>query len=358
MRSSTRDTHDNICATARPNGDYHKSITKPGKFMKLGIYFDLRNPLEWRQDWSRVYGFALEMCEEAERLGADSVWDTEHHLFDDGYMTQPLTFLAAVAARTKRMRLGTAIMIAPLRPAVQIAEEAAMVDLLSGGRLDLGLGAGYRVPEYQLYGADIQTRFATLDNRVRELRTIWAEGRLTPMPVQAPLPIWMGYQGPKGARRAGLLGEGLLAADAALYPHYRQGLIDGGHDAATARMAGSAQIWATEDPGADWPVVSKHLANQVNSYLRHAVEGTDQPIPRPIDPERLRLKTLGVGSPLGSVFCGTPSDAAAQVKKYTSGAPVETMIFWASIAGMPERMVANNVQTLCTKLKPLLAEAV
>ena len=114
--------------------------------MKVGLYFDLRNPREWPQDWSRLYGFALEMCEEAERLGLDSIWVTEHHLFDDGYLTQPLTFLAAVAARTTRVRLGTAIMLAPLRPAVQIAEEATVVDILSGGRLDLGLGAGYRIP--------------------------------------------------------------------------------------------------------------------------------------------------------------------------------------------------------------------
>ena len=129
--------------------------------MKVGLYFDLRNPREWQQDWSRLYGFALEMCEEAERLGLDSIWVTEHHLFDDGYLTQPLTFLAAVAARTKRVRLGTAIMLAALRPAVQIAEEATVVDILSGGRLDLGLGAGYRIPEFQLYGADIEQRYIT-----------------------------------------------------------------------------------------------------------------------------------------------------------------------------------------------------
>jgi len=70
--------------------------------MDVGVIFDLRNPPGWRQDWSRLYGFTLEMCQEAEHVGLDSVWTTEHHLFEDGYLTQPLTYLAAVAAVTER----------------------------------------------------------------------------------------------------------------------------------------------------------------------------------------------------------------------------------------------------------------
>src|SRR5258708_6520929 len=70
--------------------------------MKVGLYFDLRNPPRWRRSWSRTYGFTLEMCEEAERLGADSVWFSEHHLFEDGYLPQPLIMAAAAAARTRR----------------------------------------------------------------------------------------------------------------------------------------------------------------------------------------------------------------------------------------------------------------
>ena len=82
--------------------------------MNVGLYFDMRNPPQWQTDWSRLYGFTLEMCEEAERLGAHSIWVSEHHLFDDGYLPQTLTMAAAIAARTKRVRIGTAILIAPL----------------------------------------------------------------------------------------------------------------------------------------------------------------------------------------------------------------------------------------------------
>jgi alkanesulfonate monooxygenase SsuD/methylene tetrahydromethanopterin reductase-like flavin-dependent oxidoreductase (luciferase family) len=321
--------------------------------VNVGVYFDLRNPPGWRRDSSRLYGFTLEMCEEAERLGAHSVWVSEHHLFEDGYLPQTLTYAAAIAARTKRVRVGTAILIAPLHPAVQIAEEAAVVDLVSGGRLELGLGAGYRVPEFALYGADVTRRYGTTDNRARELRQIWADGAVTPAPAQQRVPIWMGYQGPKGARRAGLLGENLLSANAALYEPYRQGLIDGGHDPAIARMAGGIQGWISEDPEADWPTVAEHLRYQVDSYRRYAVEGTENPVPRPIDPDRLR--THPVGRILGSFLQGTPEEAARQIKEHAAGAPVETVYIFASLAGMPEEMVARHVQTICTRLGPLLA---
>lgn len=208
----------------------------------IGLYFDLRNPEPWRQDPARLHAFTLEMCEEAEHLGAGSLWFTEHHLFDDGYCSQPLTFAAAAAARTSRVRLGTAIVIAPLHHPAQIAEQAALVDLISNGRLELGLGAGYRAPEYELYDVSLEQRYAQTDDRAREIRRLLGTGGVTPSPVQNPLPVWMGYQGPQGARRAGLLGSGLLSANAALYEPYRQGLVDGGHDPASARMAGESKV--------------------------------------------------------------------------------------------------------------------
>src|SRR5580704_55871 len=98
--------------------------------MDVGIYFDLRNPPDRRVEWSRLYGFTLEVCEEAERLGCPSIWLTEHHRFDDGYLPQPLTFAAAIAARTTTARIGTGVVIAPLHHPAALAEQAAVVDIL------------------------------------------------------------------------------------------------------------------------------------------------------------------------------------------------------------------------------------
>ncbi len=321
--------------------------------MRVGIYFDLRNPPGWPTDSNRLYGFTLEMCQEAERLGCASIWLSEHHLFDDGYLPQPLTFAAAVAARTHEARIGTAIVIAPLHHPAALAEQASIVDIVSNGRLDLGLGAGYRVPEFDLFGADLSKRYTTTDDCARQLRDLWRQ--ITPSPVQDRVPIWMGYQGPKGARRAGRLGEGLLCANADLWPQYRAGLVEAGHDPATGRMAGGINGWVTDDPEGDWPLVAKHVAAQFDSYRRHMVEGTDIPVPRAVDPERLRSRATARG-PLDSIMYGTPAEVAAQIRSLTAGAPVSDVFLWASLAGMPEDQVARGVQTICTGLAPLLTD--
>ncbi|MEU1370886.1 LLM class flavin-dependent oxidoreductase [Streptomyces sp. NPDC005803] len=320
--------------------------------MDVGLYFDLRNPQGRRTDWKRLYSFTLEACEEADRLGIDSLWFSEHHLFDDGYLPQPLTFASAVAARTRRARIGTAVLVAPLRPAAHIAEEAAVVDLVSGGRLDLGLGTGYRPPEFDLYGASIARRYGATDARAREIRAFWDSGKLLPPPAQDRLPIWMGYQGPKGAHRAGLLGEGLLSANPELVGPYREGLTAGGHDPASARMAGALTVWPTDDPERDWPAVREHVRFQNDSYRRHMVEGTDQPAPRPVDPERIRARGITTG--FHSLLLATPEEAAAKVREFVGDAPVSTVCFWASLGGMPEEMIMRQVRTVAQDLAPLL----
>lgn len=262
---------------------------------------------------------------------------------------------AAAAARTRRVRLGTAVIPAPLHAAPEIAEQAALVDIISDGRLDLGLGTGYRVPEYRLFGADLAKRYSTTDQRVREIRGLWAESLVTPGPVQDPLPIWLGYQGPQGARRAGRLGTGLLSLNPALLTPYREGLAESGYDVSTARMQGSFTTFVTEDPDGDWPVVRKHLAYQWDSYRRYMVEGTDQPLPRPIDPEKWRETGLSATG-VGQFLYGTPQDVADAIRAYVAGLPVEGVFLWASLAGMPEEMVARQVQLIAGKLRPLLAD--
>jgi alkanesulfonate monooxygenase SsuD/methylene tetrahydromethanopterin reductase-like flavin-dependent oxidoreductase (luciferase family) len=323
--------------------------------MDVGLYFDLRLPDPSRG--AARYGFVLELCEEAEALGCDAVWFSEHHGFDDGYLPQPLTMAAAAAARTKRMRIGTAVVIAPLHTAASVAEQAAVVDLISDGRLDLGLGTGYRVPEFELYGASLAGRFDVTDQRARDVRALWETGAVTPAPAQARLPIWMGYQGPKGARRAGRLGEHLLSSDATIWEHYEAGLLEGGHDPAQGRMCGGVQGWVSDDPERDWPVVAAHLGRQIDSYTRHAVEGTDAPPPRPVDPERLRRRAEagGPAAPLAYFQFGSAPDVAAMVRARTAGAPVDGVFFWAALADMPEDAVVRHVRTICTELRPLLA---
>src|SRR6266704_1574077 len=169
--------------------------------MRLGLYYDLRNPGGARS-WARVYAAALDRIGWADGAGIGAIWVTEHHGFADGYLPAPLTFCAAIAARTRRARIGTAVVVSPLIPPHALAEQAAVVDILSDGRLELGLGAGWREAEFASFGADYARRYEALEHAVRALPRLWESGRVTPAPLQRPLPVWVGARGPRGARLA------------------------------------------------------------------------------------------------------------------------------------------------------------
>ncbi|MFF3753455.1 LLM class flavin-dependent oxidoreductase [Streptomyces sp. NPDC002018] len=322
--------------------------------MDVGILFDLRNPNAWHRPWADHYARSLEFCEEADARGAGGVWFTEHHLFEDGYLPQPLTFAAAAAARTRRVRIGTAVVLPNLRKPAQLAEDAAIVDLISGGRLELGVGAGYRVPEYNLFDAEFGRRFTLVEQNIREVRRLWAEGGITPGPVQSPVPVWGGFYGPRGVRIAGRLGIGLLHISHKLFEHYREGLIEGGHDPETARVSDLLPVILADDPEAAWPRIAPHLAHQMNTYRQGSVEGTDHPRPpllgpgdfpdRPADGSWATLEIL------------TPEEAAVRIHERTKGLPVKHLIFWASIAGMPDDLVARNIELISERLPVLLAK--
>lgn len=323
--------------------------------MKVGVVFDLRNPGGWQRPWADCYARTLEFCEEADRLGADGLWFTEHHLFADGYLPQPLTFAAAAAARTRTARIGTCVVLPALRKPAQLAEEAAIVDLISGGRLELGLGAGYRIPEYDLFDADISRRFATTEQTIRRARQLWAESGVTPRPIQDPLPVWGGFYGPRGARLAGRLGIGLLHISHDMFRCYRAGLAEGGHDPAVARVAGLLPIILADDPEAAWSRVAPYAVYQMNSYRQASVAGTNQPEPPLITAEHFNRRSAD--SPYGMLEVLTPQDAAARIHEVTEGLPIEHLIFWASIAGMPDDLVARNIELISKSLKPLLSPA-
>jgi alkanesulfonate monooxygenase SsuD/methylene tetrahydromethanopterin reductase-like flavin-dependent oxidoreductase (luciferase family) len=321
--------------------------------VRLGLYFDLRNPAPWARPWPEVYGRALDLVVEAERLGAASVWFSEHHLFSDGYLPQPLTFAAAAAARTSRVRIGTAVLVAALRPAALVAEEAAVIDQLSGGRLELGIGAGYSVPEYELYNADITKRYGLTDAAVAEIRRLLDEGIVTPPAAQNPFPIWLGYQGPQGAKRAGRLGVGLLSLDRALLDPYREGLVEGGYDPATARTGGMLDIIVADDPEAAFERILPHYAHQLNSYRAAAVAGSGRGAPKEITVDKLRSGVAQKGQ-IPGLRVLTPSDAVNAIREATDGSPVEHVYLWASVAGMPDDLVERHVELTCTQVAPNL----
>jgi alkanesulfonate monooxygenase SsuD/methylene tetrahydromethanopterin reductase-like flavin-dependent oxidoreductase (luciferase family) len=307
--------------------------------VRLGIRLDLRNPEPWRRPWADHYAWTLSLVEQADAQGAATVYLTEHHFFADGYLPQPLTFAAAIAARTSRIRIGTAVMLPALRPAVGLAEEAAVVDVLSAGRLDLGFGAGYRRDEFDAFGVDLGRRFQLVEERVSALRELWA-GAVTPKPMQHPLPLWGGFYGPRGARLAGRLGMGLLAAEQRLLAPYTEGLADAGHNPAGARMRAGSGLLLADDPEATAAVLAPHIAYQLGSDAAPAASSA----PVLPSPEIGRLTVVDV------------AQAEAHLRALVGTLPVDEMYLWGSIGGMPRALAERHVELACTSLGPRLRD--
>ena len=185
--------------------------------LSFGLWYDFRNPAPWRRPWQRLYQETLEQVAWADSLGFDSVWLSEHHFTDDGYLPALFPMLAALATRTSHMRLGTAVLLAPLHHPLRLAEDAAVVDVLSGGRLELSVAPGYRAEEFALLGVRRAERGRRTDETIEIVKAAWRAQRfsyrgscfrfedvvVTPPPLQRPHPpIWVGGSSQAAARRA------------------------------------------------------------------------------------------------------------------------------------------------------------
>ena len=180
--------------------------------MKIGL-----SPLQGQARFEET----LRECERAEAAGFDSVWLGEHHN-NPILHPAPLIGLAAIASRTRRIQLGTGVLLLPLYHPLMVAEEGAMVDMISGGRLILGIGAGYAPEEFAAFGYSLKDRGSKLDESAALLHRLWTEEDVThhgrhyrvdnvtvaPRPVQRPRPpIWFGAWAEPALRRAARLGD-------------------------------------------------------------------------------------------------------------------------------------------------------
>ena len=191
-----------------------------------GLVTCQRYPGDPRSDQD-LYREALELAERAEALGYDSIWLSEHHFVDDAYMPSMLPVAAAMAARTERIEIGTGLLLAPLHDPVRLAEDAATVDLISGGRLVLGLGLGWRAEEFEGLHVPLRARRRRLVDAIAILRQAWGDGVVTgtqtaPYPGMAVTPKPAAPGGPPivigafveaAVRRAGALADGFMATE-------------------------------------------------------------------------------------------------------------------------------------------------
>jgi putative FMN-dependent luciferase-like monooxygenase len=192
------------------------SDASTGQRLRLGFL----THLHVGKDAADSYRIALDLFEAAEQMGYDSGWVAQHHfLNNDARLPSTLTFLAAAAQRTHRINLGTAIIILPLEDPLRVAEDAAVVDTLSGGRLQLGLGTGGDPLSFAAFGKDPGERRSRYAEGVRVIQSALAGEKLngTEAVMYPPRPellgrLWESTLSPEGGARVGGNGNGLLLA--------------------------------------------------------------------------------------------------------------------------------------------------
>lgn len=185
--------------------------------MKFSLSLPLLKDLNHRDPFHETFALA----QIAEQVGFDTVTIGHHH-FMAGNMSDPLTFLAGVAVRTQKVRVGTGIFQLPIHNPVRVAEQVATIDQLSGGRVTLGVGMGWWPLEYQVHGSNFKQRGARTEEALEILRLVWTQENTTyegkfwsfpeltvhPRPVQKPNPpLWVAGVAPKAVDRAARLGD-------------------------------------------------------------------------------------------------------------------------------------------------------
>jgi probable F420-dependent oxidoreductase len=313
------------------------------------------------------YRDALEEVVRAEDLGFDSVWMEEHHSVTNHYWPSPLPVLAGFATRTSRMRLGTDILVAPFYHPVRLAEDTAMLDVMSGGRFVLGIAIGYKPDEFALYGAELEKRGARFEEQLAIMNALWTqesvsfagayyrvEGRLEPKPLTRPHPpVWIGGWGDITLRRAATLADNWVpgpTADLARLLAGKQRFI------ANRRAAGKTEA-VTEWPLtrdviiADTDREARELAEKhiMISYRKEYAGGWRHPF---ID--------ASIATDLDALMkdrflIGGPDQVIRALKPFVTEYGMTHLICRVFFPGMPHRHIMRELELIAKEVQPAFA---
>ena len=321
----------------------------------LGIRYDFRNPPIGGTTMAERYACALEQCVWAEDLGFGSVTLSEHHGVDDGYLPSALTMAAAIAARTSRIRIRIAAVLPSLYHPLRLAEEVAVVDNISNGRLELVVTNGYVPSEFTMFDETLDNRVKRVIETVHVLRQAFTGEpfefrgktvRVTPAPAQpGGVPIWLGAASEGAARRAARIADGLLPSYPELWDIYRDELVKLGKvDPGPIPQGTIAYLHVTETPDATWAQVAPFALHEMNGYGQWAAEASSATGYSPVaDADTLR--TMGIYQML------TPAETIEQI---TAAGPGATVLFHPLMGGVPPELAWQNLRLFEEKVLPHL----
>ncbi|MGH8071688.1 MAG: LLM class flavin-dependent oxidoreductase [Candidatus Entotheonellia bacterium] len=306
----------------------------------------------------------IQECEHAEALGFDSVWLGEHHNHPLLFPT-PLIGLAAIASRTRRLHLGTGVLLLPLYHPLAVAEEGAMVDMISGGRLILGLGAGYAPEEFSAFGISLKERGRRLEEGAALLHRLWTEehvshqGRhyrvtdvtLGPRPIQQPRPpIWFAGWVEPAIRRAARLGDAWLGGPSAQL------------DELVACVRIFQEAWQEGARGTHSPEIALMRYVFVADSLEQAYATVGEATLRIFETTYFQWPHPVVKRPPGTLtiqrlaeerfILGTPAQCIEQIERFRQQLGLTHLICRVSFPGVPSEASMASVERFTREVMP------
>ena len=338
----------------------------------MSMQFGLFHTVQWPEGSSQVdvYNQAIREAVRADELGLHSVWLTEHHFTRHGLVSDSLNVLSHLAALTKNIRLGTAVAVLPFHSPLRLAESAAIVDLLSGGRLDFGIGRGYQPVEFNGFGVDMAERAARFEESIELILKGWTthhsfehQGRFwqygsvdpQPKPLQTPHPpIWVATDSAEGLRHCAEMDWGVmfpqgrsLAVLEEQVGRYRQALDDAGKPWDSSKLLVARGLHVDDTDDAAWEAAGQpyisflEMARGLGS--KRGTGGADNPF----DTESLQ----------DSVVFGSPETCAAQLRRIRE-IGVDYVLFFIRFADLSHERIMRSLDLFAKEVAPDLTAQV
>ncbi|NIO09534.1 MAG: LLM class flavin-dependent oxidoreductase [Deltaproteobacteria bacterium] len=319
---------------------------------------------------NQFYQVMFEQMEEFERLGYHDIWVTEHHFSGyGGSLPHPPTFLAAIARTTKSIRLGVAISVLPLHQPLDVAEAYAMVDVISGGRLEFGVGKGSEPIEYRKFGLTMDNAAVQMKEGTAIIQQAWSDNpvnfdgemftyhdvNVLPKPVQRPHPpIWVGAAKSEDTFQwAGENGFHLMTLPY-MYPTpdflhknvgvYQKALKQGGHQ--KGEILGKFHVYVTDSLDKAVHDTEPHLKN-----YHEAHKAAD-----PNRESRLRSRDDFVSEiEKGFIIAGDPQRCIDAIHRWREEVGLTTMSGTFHFGGMPNELALKNIRLFAERVMPVFA---
>jgi alkanesulfonate monooxygenase SsuD/methylene tetrahydromethanopterin reductase-like flavin-dependent oxidoreductase (luciferase family) len=338
-------------------------MSQDSRKIRFGLWYDFRNPPQWRQPSDRLYREILDQITWGENNGFDDVWLSEHHFIEDGYLPSILPLAAAIAARTKRIRIASGVLLTPFHNPVRLAEDVAVVDVISGGRFELGAGVGFKLEEFEGFGVPFKERGARTNQSLEIIRRALAGDtvtfkseffdfkniKVTPEPIQKPHPpIWLGGFTPAALRRAARYGDGFSVpgANRDVYDRYVAELTKENRPTDNIRFAsGFWCLVVSSDPDKTFAEAADHIIYQANNYSAWLSAAGLSPLSDHLrDREQLRQS--------GLLKVVDPDTAITSIRDFVSNVPMTHFYSWTLPPGLPPRWAQDHLELLASKVIP------